>query len=489
MLRVISILLISAPVALSAVDFAVQVQPILVEHCLKCHRKDNKKSDYKLDTRADAIGDDIIIPGKPEKSPFIELLNLDDDDDDVMPPAKEERMTAEKKKILTDWVREGAVWPETIILKMPAQVDFKRDIEPILAKLSATEREKLKLWIKSGGQWPSTGGSEEVERVKRIHAGILEGSKEKTNEQMAHYTSKIPLSKTAYHMIAVPGGSFRMGSPESEAKRKPHEGPQRTVKIAPFWIGKFEVSWDEYEAFMIDGGRRNKDGSKKFPDPGDTDIDLVSRPTKPYVEMTFGMGKEGFPAISMTQHAALQYCKWLSAQTGHFYRLPTEAEWEYACRAGTDTTYSFGNNAKELHAYGWFIDNADFTYQKIGTKKPNPWGIHDMHGNVAEWTLDILSPGGYDREATDNPLTSGRELYPRAVRGGSWNDFSDGLRSAARLGSRKSWKQQDPQLPKSIWYHTDAQWLGFRIVRPLEIPSAKQMQRIWNMGIDHDTLE
>ena len=168
MLRVISILLISAPVALSAVDFAVQVQPILVEHCLKCHRKDNKKSDYKLDTRADAIGDDIIIPGKPEKSPFIELLNLDDDDDDVMPPAKEERMTAEKKKILTDWVREGAVWPEGILLKMPAQVDFKRDIEPILAKLSATEREKLKLWIKSGGQWPSTGGSEEVERVKRI---------------------------------------------------------------------------------------------------------------------------------------------------------------------------------------------------------------------------------------------------------------------------------------------------------------------------------
>jgi len=489
MLRVISILLISAPVALSAVDFAVQVQPILVEHCLKCHRKDNKKSDYKLDTRADAIGDDIIIPGKPEKSPFIELLNLDDDDDDVMPPAKEERMTAEKKKILTDWVREGAVWPETIVLKMPAQVDFKRDIEPILAKLSATEREKLKLWIKSGGQWPSTGGSEEVERVKRIHAGILEGSKEKTNEQMAHYTSKIPLSKAAYHMIAVAGGSFRMGSPESEAKRKPHEGPQRTVKIAPFWIGKFEVSWDEYEAFMIDGGRRNKDGSKKFPDPGDTDIDLVSRPTKPYVEMTFGMGKEGFPAISMTQHAALQYCKWLSAQTGHFYRLPTEAEWEYACRAGTDTTYSFGNNAKELHAYGWFIDNADFTYQKIGTKKPNAWGIHDMHGNVAEWTLDILSPEGYDREATDNPLAAGRELYPRAVRGGSWNDFSDGLRSAARLGSRKSWKQQDPQLPKSIWYHTDAQWLGFRIVRPLEIPSAKQMQRIWNMGIDHDTLE
>ena len=489
MLRIISILLISASSAIPAVDFEDQVQPILLDHCLKCHRKDNKKSDYKLDTRADALGDDIIVPGNPEKSLFIELISLEDNDDDVMPPAKEERMTPDEKKILTDWIKEGAVWPDKIVLKMPAPVDFKRDIKPILDKLSAAERDKLKLWIKSGGQWPSTGSADELKRVERIHAKILEGSKEKDHGKMAHYSSKVPVSKVPYHMIAVPGGSFLMGSPDTEVKRKANEGPRRLVKIAPFWIGKFEVSWNEYEPFMIDGGRRNKDGSKKFPDPNDTDIDLVSRPTKPYVEMTFGMGKEGFPAISMTQHAALQYCKWLSAQTGHFYRLPTEAEWEYACRAGTSTTYSFGDNAKDLHAYAWFIDNADFTYQKIGTKKPNPWGIHDMHGNVAEWTLDIISPGGYNKEATDNPIASGRELYPRAVRGGSWNDFSDGLRSSARAGSRKSWKQQDPQLPKSIWYHTDAQWLGFRIVRTLEIPSPEQMQRIWSMGIDHDTLE
>ncbi|MCP4847933.1 MAG: SUMF1/EgtB/PvdO family nonheme iron enzyme [Verrucomicrobiaceae bacterium] len=489
MLRIISILVISATSAIAVVDFEKQVQPILVDHCLKCHRKDSKKSDYKLDTRADALGDEVIVPGNPDKSLFIELIRLEDNDDDVMPPAKEERITQEEKKILTDWISEGAIWPDKVVLKMPAPVDFKRDIKPILDKLSAAERDKLKLWIKSGAQWPSTGDADELKLVARIHAKVREASKEKEQGQMAHYSSKIPASKATYHMIAVPGGNFRMGSPEAEEKRKTNEGPQRLVQIAPFWIGKFEVSWDQYESFMIDGGRRNKNGSKKFPDPNDSDIDLVSRPTKPYVEMTFGMGKEGFPAISMTQHAALQYCKWLSAQTGHFYRLPTEAEWEYACRAGTTTKYSFGDNAKELHSYAWFIDNADFTYQKIGTKKPNPWGIHDMHGNVAEWTLDIISPGGYNKEATDNPLATGRELYPRAVRGGSWNDFADGLRSATRLGSRKSWKQQDPQLPKSIWYHTDAQWLGFRIVRPLEIPSPEQMQRIWNMGIDHDTLE
>ena len=489
MLRAIFILSITTSSTIAAVDFAAEVQPILVEHCLQCHRKDYKKSDYKLETRADALADDIIVPGDPAKSLFIELLNLAADDDDVMPPAKEPRLTTGQKKILDDWVKEGALWPEEIVLKMPAPVDFKRDIEPILDKLSAEERDKLKLWIKSGAQWPSTGSAQELKLVERIHAKILVNSKQKNPGEMVNYASKVPASMVGYHMVAVPGGSFRMGSPASEAKRKAHEGPQREVKIAPFWIGKYEVSWDQYEAFMIDGGRRKKNGGKLFPDPNDTDIDLVSRPTKPYVEMTFGMGKRGFPAISMTQHAALHYCKWLSAQTGHFYRLPTEAEWEYACRAGTETLYSFGNNAKDLHTYAWFIDNADFTYQKVGTKKPNPWGIHDMHGNVAEWTLDILSAGGYPKGPADNPLADGRELYPRAVRGGSWNDFSDGLRSAARQGSRKSWKQQDPQLPKSIWYHTDAQWLGFRIVRPLEIPSPEQMQRIWNLGIDHDTLE
>jgi formylglycine-generating enzyme required for sulfatase activity len=489
MLRAIFILVITASGTMAAVDFAADVQPILVEHCLKCHRKDYKKSDYKLETRADALAEGIIVPGNPGKSPFIELLNLDDDDDDVMPPAKEGRLSAGQKKILGDWVKEGAGWPNGIVLEMPDAVNFKRDIKPILDKLSVEERDKLKLWIKSGGEWPTAGSAQALKLVERIHAKILASSKQKDPGKMAHYSSKVPASAVPYHMIAVTGGTFRMGSPASELKRKAHESPQRAVKIAPFWIGKHEVGWDQYEAFMIDGGRRKKNGGKLFPDPNDTDIDLVSRPTKPYVEMTFGMGKAGFPAISMTQHAALQYCKWLSAQTGHFYRLPTEAEWEYACRAGTDTAYSFGNSTKDLHAYAWFIDNADFTYQKVGTKKPNPWGIHDMHGNVAEWTLDILPASGYTKGPADNPLVSGRELYPRAVRGGSWNDFPDGLRSAARMGSHKSWKQQDPQLPKSIWYHTDAHWLGFRIVRPLEIPSPEQMQRIWNLGIDHDTLE
>jgi formylglycine-generating enzyme required for sulfatase activity len=204
--------------------------------------------------------------------------------------------------------------------------------------------------------------------------------------------------------------------------------------------------------------------------------------------MSFGMGKDGYPAISMTQHAANKYCEWLSAKTGQFYRLPTEAEWEYACRAGTSTAYSFGDNSAKLDDYAWNEKNSDFKYHKVGTKKPNPWELYDMHGNVAEWCLDQYEPN-YNALAGGNsadPWLKSTKPYPHVVRGGSWDDEGDKLRSAARRASDKTWKQQDPQLPKSVWYHTDAQFLGFRIVRPLKVPSAEQMQTYWNSGVERD---
>ena len=171
--------------------------------------------------------------------------------------------------------------------------------------------------------------------------------------------------------------------------------------------------------------------------------------------MTFGMGKEGYPAICMTQFAAKMYCKWLSAKTGRYYRLPTEAEWEYACRAGTTTAYSFGDDPEKLGDYAWYFDNSDEKYHKVGQKKPNPWGLYDMHGNVAEWCLDQYVADRYKQlggKLVENPLVAVTKTYPQVVRGGSWADEAPLLRSAARRGSSKDWKSQDPQIPQSIWY-------------------------------------
>ncbi len=288
---------------------------------------------------------------------------------------------------------------------------------------------------------------------------------------MKPYTEEISGVDVKFDMLPIPAGEYLMGSPESEADRNEDEGPQVKVKIEPFWMGKYEVTWDEYDiwSFRLDIQRRKIAGVAAT--KRDEVSDAVTRPTPPYTDMTFGMGHDGYPAICMTQHAAKMYCRWLSEKTGHYYRLPTEAEWEYACRAGSSTAYSFGDDADSLDDYGWFYDNSDEQYHEIGKKKPNAWGLYDMHGNVSEWVLDRYTADWYARGASKSPLNVPTDMYPRIVRGGSWDDDPDGLRSASRYSSDPEWKFQDPQIPKSIWYHTDALHVGFRVIRPLNPPA------------------
>jgi len=326
--------------------------------------------------------------------------------------------------------------------------------------------------------------------IPDIHARIVANLKEKAENEMKPYTNTIPGTQVTFAMVPIPGGELVMGSPTSEPKRKEDEGPQHKVKLAPFWMGKCEITWNEYELFMYPDEERRTRATFSTDAAGDKLADAVTHPSKPYVEMSFGMGKDGFPAIAMTQHAANKYCQWLSAKTGQFYRLPTEAEWEYACRAGTTTAYFFGDDAAKLPEYGWYEMNSDFKYQKVGKKKPNPWGLYDMCGNVVEWCLDQYDPDFYKQGAAGGdavePWNKATKPYPHSVRGGSWDDEAVMCRSAARRGSDRSWKMQDPQLPKSVWYFSDAQWVGFRIVRPLKVPPPEVMQKYWTSGVERD---
>ena len=325
--------------------------------------------------------------------------------------------------------------------------------------------------------------------VAEIYKKFLAVPNKVTSEtDMKPYTETISGAQVGFDLVVIPSGQFQMGSPANEADRKPDEGPPHKVKLGAFWMGKCEVTWDEYELFMYPGIDKPKPeaGAQVYVDPAS---DAVSRPTKPYVEMSFGMGKVGYPAISMTQHAANKYCEWLSAKTGHFYRLPTEAEWEYACRAGSTTAYFFGDDAKQLDQYAWFAKNSGSKYQKVGKKLPNAWGLYDMHGNVAEWTLDQYDPDFYKQflgPLASSPWNRATKPYPHVVRGGSWDDDADKLRSGARRGSEARWKMQDPQLPKSIWYHTDASFVGIRVIRPLAIPAPEELQKYWTSGVERD---
>ncbi len=303
-----------------------------------------------------------------------------------------------------------------------------------------------------------------------------------TEAEMQPYTEVLAGTEAKFEMLPIPGGTFAMGSPAQEPGRAENEGPVHQVRLDPFWMGKCEVTWDEYEIWMfnLDIQRRPLLGIE--PTPRDVLADVIARPTKPYTDMTFGMGKLGFPAICMTHLAAKTYCLWLSAKTGHYYRLPTEAEWEYACRAGTTTAYSFGDDPADLDEFSWYFDNANDGYHKVGKKKPNAWGLHDMHGNVCEWVLDQLIGDFYGRQAeqvSENPYARPTQHYPHVARGGSWDDDPAALRSAVRRGSSKEWKIKDPQIPQSRWYHTDALFVGFRVVRPLVTPSRETQAEYW----------
>lgn len=287
------------------------------------------------------------------------------------------------------------------------------------------------------------------------------------------YTQAIPDTNLSFDLVPIPGGTFIMGGGDAQ-----DEQPAHPVELSPFWMGTHEITWDIFELFL-DKNFEEAIAEKPLP----AEVDGLSRPSIPYLDMTFGMGKEGKPAIGMTQYGAIQFCKWLYLKTGFFYRLPTEAEWEYAAKAGTKGAYFFGDDASMLGDYAWYSENSGGSTHKVGLKKPNPWGLYDILGNVMEWTSDQYLEDAYkgrEKLSLKDPHVPVTSLYPGAIRGGHYKSEQEDLRMTKRFKSKAEWKRIDPQIPKSQWWFPEAPFLGIRVVRPLNPPSEEEIMAYYN---------
>jgi sulfatase modifying factor 1 len=297
--------------------------------------------------------------------------------------------------------------------------------------------------------------------------------------EFKNFTEMIPGTRVSFEMIALPGGTFKMGSPDDESLRDPDEGPVRDVTLSRFWIAKTEVTWDEYLAFF---SATSSQGRTEGQVVSGKKTDAISGATPPWGAPDQGWGKGSRPAITMSWYAANVYCQWLSQVTGKKYRLPTEAEWEYACRGGTQTPYFFKGNPKDYSSKGFlkklirpdtgiiasrviYSINSTAKTAEPSSVKENPFGLKNMSGNVAEFCSDFYSSDFYSADSTGVDPKGPAKGQEHVIRGGSFKSDAKDVRSAARDYTRtKEWLVTDPQMPKSIWWYSDCIDVGFRVV-------------------------
>jgi formylglycine-generating enzyme required for sulfatase activity len=286
-----------------------------------------------------------------------------------------------------------------------------------------------------------------------------------------------------------------MGSPDDEPLRDSDEGPVRTVKVSPFFMGEVEVTWKEYWTFYSQTMSEGRLDPETVYANNASNVDAISGPTPPFGNPDQGWGSGDRPAITMTHYAARIYCQWLSRVTGKTYRLPTEAEWEYACRAGTQTPYFFEGNPKRLSREGlrnrifgtdtthisshtiYSINSGGKTHEPSYTKT-NPFGLRNMAGNVFEYCSDLYSADAYAQTEANITDPKGPDSgTEHVIRGGSYMSEAADLRSAARSSTQtEAWLKTDCQLPKSIWWYSDMKGIGFRIVCEPENLTGRDVQ-------------
>lgn len=239
---------------------------------------------------------------------------------------------------------------------------------------------------------------------------------------LAPYVLTLPGSVVKLNLVPVPAGSIRIGT--------------KTVKLKPFWIADTETTWEAFDVFTTSG-------PPSVPyDQTPLAPDAVARPSKSYIPPDRGWGHHSFPAIDLSNLNAVMFCRWLSEKTGKKYRLPTEAEWEYACRAGRPAATH--ETAAQLAQSAWTAENSNARTHPVGKKLPNAWKLYDMLGNVGEWAVDL----------------DGKPV----ICGGSFLDKAAKVSPGVRAYQTPAWQETDPQLPKSRWWLSDAPFAGFRIV-------------------------
>lgn len=246
--------------------------------------------------------------------------------------------------------------------------------------------------------------------------------REEPTPQLAAYIETLPNSAIKIQMTPVPAGKVKIGD--------------KTVDVKPFYMARTETTWEAFDAFLTSGPP-----SKPY-DQTEFAPDAIARPSKGYILPDLGWGHNGYPVINVSKTTAEMYCRWLSKVTKKKYRLPTEAEWEQACRAGAEGTWTLDKATADKSA--WYKANSAETTHPVGKKSPNKLGLYDLLGNVGEWSTDLAG----------EPVLCG----------GTFQDTLAALTPSTRKRWEPSWQQSDPQMPKSRWWLADAPFAGFRVI-------------------------
>jgi formylglycine-generating enzyme required for sulfatase activity len=278
-------------------------------------------------------------------------------------------------------------------------------------------------------------GSEKRDRVVRlmgalvVMGGVISGLMlpsatpvRAAGTALKSYSESLPNSVVKVDMVPIPGGTIKIGG--------------KAVTVKPFYMEKTETPWEVYDVFLGSGQPSAAYDQTEFPP------DAIALPSKSYILPDLGWGHEGYPVINVSSMSVDMFTRWMRSVTKKKYRLPTEAEWEFACRAGV--TGPVKMDKATLNKIAWFANNSNGTTHPVGKKAPNKFGLYDMYGNTGEWATDL----------------KGKFV----LCGGTHRDGPPGMIPNLRRYFSPKWQETDPQIPKSRWWLADGRFIGVRLV-------------------------